>query len=51
MTAKQEHWVKLLGLIALGLVIHKAAGKQAAALGVPAWAVTLLTGGLGLALG
>lgn len=39
MNKKTEGWLKLAGLLALGVVVHKATDKQAAKLGVSAFAM------------
>jgi hypothetical protein len=52
---KQEAVFKLLGLLVVGAFVHRAAGRQAAALGLPVFAVTLggvaATAALGKVLG
>lgn len=52
---KQEAVLKLLGLLVVGAFVHRAAGRQAAALGLPVFAVTFggvaATAALGKVLG
>jgi hypothetical protein len=41
MTKGNEAALKLLGLLVIGAFVHRAAGRQAVALGLPVFAVTL----------
>lgn len=50
MSKNGEAWLKFAGLVAVGVVVHKATAKQAAALGLPSFTVTLASMAAGAVL-